>query len=74
MPKQRDLHVVQGVARWRVEVEGTPRPQTIHKTQFEDASAACDIACRNRSELLIHRRSGRSERSVHGPDPRRAKS
>jgi hypothetical protein len=74
VPKQGDVHVVPGNEGWRVEVEGTARPRSTHKTQAEAAKAAREIARRNTSELFIHGRSGRvRERSSYGSDPRRTK-
>jgi Uncharacterized protein conserved in bacteria (DUF2188) len=74
VPKQGDVHVVPGEKGWRVEVEGTSRPRSTHKTQSEAATAARDIARRNKSELLIHGRNGRvRDRNTYGHDPRRTK-
>jgi hypothetical protein len=74
VPKQGDVHVVQGDKGWLVEVEGTARPRSTHNTQADEAKAARAIARRNKSELLIHGRNGRvRERNTYGPDPRRTK-
>jgi hypothetical protein len=74
MPKQGDVHVVPGDKGWRVEVEGSGRPRSTHKTQSEATTAARTIARSNKSELLIHGRNGRvRDRSTYGHDPRRTK-
>jgi hypothetical protein len=74
MPKKGDVHVMPGVKGWRVEVEGSDRPRSNHKTQSEAAKAARTIARSNKSELLIHGRNGRvRDRSTYGPDPRRTR-
>ena len=74
MPKQGDVHVVPADKGWRVEVEGTGRPRSTHKTQLEAAKAARSIARKNKSELLIHGQNGRvRDRSTYGHDPRRTK-
>ena len=72
MPKKGDVHVVPGDKGWRVEVEGTARPRSTHKTQREAAKAARDLARKNKSELLVHGRDGKIRaRSTYGHDPRR---
>ena len=59
---------------WRVEIEGSDRPCSTHKTQSEAAKAARTIARNNKSELIIHGRNGRvRDRSTYGKDPRRTK-
>jgi hypothetical protein len=69
-----DVHVVPSDRGWRVEVEGTARARSTHTTQAEAATAAREIARRNESELLIHRRNGTiRDRSTHGRDPRRSR-
>jgi len=52
MPKKGDVHVMPGDKGWRVEVEGSDRPRSTHKTQSEAAKAARTIARSNKSELL----------------------
>ena len=45
-----------------------------HATKAETKRAGCDVARRNKSELLIHRRDGKiTERNTYGHDPRRSK-
>jgi len=74
MPNNGDVHVMPGDKGWRVEVEGSDRPRSTHKTQSEAAKAARTIARSNKSELLIHGRNGRvRDRSTYGHDPRRTK-
>jgi hypothetical protein len=74
MPKKGDVHVVPSAKGWRVELEGTNRARSTHTTQAEAASAGRDIARRNQSELLIHRRDGQiRERNTYGADPRSSK-
>jgi hypothetical protein len=59
---------------WRIEVEGTARPRSTHKTQSEAAKAGRDLARKNEAELLIHGRNGKiRDRSTYGRDPRRTK-
>jgi hypothetical protein len=74
MPKKGDVHVLPSEKSWRVEIEGSGRPRSTHKTQAEAAKAARGIARKNKSELFIHGRNGRvRERSTYGQDPRRTK-
>ena len=74
MPKQGDVHVMPADKGWRVEVEGSGRARSTHRTQSEAAKAARTIARNNKSELLIHGRNGRvRDRSTYGSGPRRTK-
>jgi len=74
MPKKGDVHVMPGDQGRRVEVEGSDRPRSTHKTQSDATKAARTIARSNKSELLIHGRNGRvRDRSTYGRDPRRTK-
>jgi hypothetical protein len=76
MPKQGDVHVVHRAnqGKWVVEVEGTGRAQSSHRTKAEAESAGREVAKRTKSELLIHRRDGRiSARNTYGSDPRRSR-
>jgi hypothetical protein len=74
MPKKGDVHVVPSDKGWRVEVEGSGRPRSTHKTQNEAAKSARDLARKNKAELLIHGRNGKvRDRITYGHDPRRTK-
>jgi hypothetical protein len=75
MPKQSDVHVVQGKnGGWQVRLEGSTRAQSTYNTQAEAVQAGRAIARRNESELLIHGRDGKiRDRSTFGQDPRRTK-
>lgn len=69
-----DVHVVPSEKGWRVEVEGSGRARSTHATQAEAATAARDVARRNKSELLIHGRDGQiRSRNSYGHDPRASK-
>jgi len=73
MPKQGDVHVMhrQHQGKWVVEVEGG-RARSSHATKAEVERAGRDLARKNKSELLIHRRDGKiTERNTYGRDPRR---
>jgi len=75
MPKQGDVHVIhrKEQAKWVVEVEGG-RARSSHATKAEAERAGRDLARKNKSELLIHRRDGKiTERNTYGHDPRRSK-
>jgi ketosteroid isomerase-like protein len=72
MPKQGDVHVIhrKEQAKWVVEVEGG-RARSSHATKAEAERAGRDLARKNKSELLIHRRDGKiTERNTYGRDPR----
>jgi uncharacterized protein DUF2188 len=74
VPKQGDVHVVPAEKGWRIEVEGSSRARSTHKTQAEAAKVARDVAQQNKSELLIHGRNGRiRSRNTYGHDPQRTK-
>jgi hypothetical protein len=74
MPKKGDVHVVQADKGWRVEVEGSGRAESTHKTQSAAWKKAKQIARQNRSEALLHGRDGRiRDRNTYGRDPRRIK-
>jgi hypothetical protein len=75
MPKKGDVHVVHrpDQRKWAVEVEGG-RARSTHATKAEAERAGREVARKNKSELLIHRRDGKiSERNTYGHDPRRSK-
>jgi hypothetical protein len=75
MPKQGDVHVIhrQDQGKWVVEVEGG-RARSSHTTKAEAERAGRDLARKNKSELLIHRRDGKiTERNTYGRDPRRSR-
>jgi uncharacterized protein DUF2188 len=74
VPNQGDVHVLPGDKGWTVEIEGTGRTRSTHRTQAEAAKAGRDVARRHKSELLVHGRDGRVRaRSTYGHDPRRTK-
>jgi hypothetical protein len=72
MPKKGDVHVVPADKGWRVEVEGSGRAESTHKTQAAAWKKAKQIARKSSSEALLHGRNGRvRERNTYGQDPRR---
>jgi hypothetical protein len=59
---------------WRVEVEGSSRADSTHKTQSAAWKKARQIARQKKSEALLHGRNGKiRERDTYGSDPRRIK-
>lgn len=55
---------------WQVKGAGNSKATKVTKTQAEATSVAKNIAKNNKSELLIHNKSGRiRERNSYGNDP-----
>jgi hypothetical protein len=75
MPKQGEVHVAHRATqgRWVVKVEGAGHAKSSHATKAEAERAGREVAKRNKSELLIHRRDGKIiARNTYGDDPRRS--
>jgi len=66
----KNQHVVPTKGGWGVRGAGNRRLTSVHPTQREAAEAARDIARKQRSEVVIHRRDGRiRDRDSYGNDP-----
>lgn len=57
MPK-KPIHVMLKEGEWAVEREGARQPLSVHRTQAEAERAGRELARRNKTELLLHGRSG----------------
>ncbi|MCH8151409.1 MAG: DUF2188 domain-containing protein [Planctomycetes bacterium] len=67
---KRDYHVVPEGTEWAVKREGAQRVSSRHPTQKSAIEAGKDLASKNRTELVIHRRDGRIRDSdSYGNDP-----
>lgn len=67
---RKNQHVVRNGDGWGVRGEGNERLTSRHSTQRTAIDAAREIAIRNRSEVVIHRRDGRiRDRDSYGNDP-----
>jgi hypothetical protein len=67
---KKTQHVVPNGGGWGVRGKGNERLTSRHRTQAEAIDAAREIAIRNRSEVVIHRRDGRiRDRDSYGNDP-----
>lgn len=70
MSKRKNQHVVRNGDKWAVRGEGNSRVTSKHDTQAEAIEAGRRIAQNQKSELLIHKRSGQiRERNSYGSDP-----
>lgn len=70
MTKGKDQHVVPRKSGWGVHGEGNKRDSSHHRTQRAAIDAARDIAKKQRSEVVIHRKDGRIRDSdSYGRDP-----
>ena len=70
MAKGKNQHVVKRDNGWAVLGAGNSRDTVIKQTQLEAIEAAKEIARNQRSEVLIHGRSGKiRERNSYGNDP-----
>jgi Uncharacterized protein conserved in bacteria (DUF2188) len=70
----RNQHVIPRDQRWVVEAEGDAKPAAIFKTQSEAWERAKSIARKERSEALLHAKTGEIRaRNTYGHDPRRSK-
>ena len=66
----KNQHVVRREEGWAVRGEGNQRDTSRHGTQREAIDAAREIARRQESEVVIHRRDGRiRDKDSFGPDP-----
>ena len=69
---RKNQHVVPADGLWGVRGEGNSRLTSIHETQAEAINAAREIAIKQRSEVVIHRRDGRiRDKDSYGTDPAR---
>lgn len=74
MSKRRNQHVVPYGSDWAVRAEGSKRATLVTPTQARATHVATEIAREQRTEVLIHGRSGRiRERNSYGNDPRSRK-
>ncbi len=65
----KNKHVVPHGKDWAVRGENNERATSIHETQSEAERAAREIAIRQRSEVVIHRRDGRiRDKDSYGND------
>lgn len=65
----RNIHVVPSNGRWAVKPEGQMLIST-HRTQQAAEKAARQLARRNQSELVTHRRDGTiRDKDSYGNDP-----
>jgi hypothetical protein len=70
MSKGKDQHVVPHEGKWAVVGAGNTRATVVTETQQASVDRATLIATHQRSEVLIHNRTGQiRERSSHGHDP-----
>lgn len=66
----KNQHVVPHQNGWAVKGAGNQRATSVHDTQRQAIGAARDIARKQQSELVIHRRDGRiRDKDSHGNDP-----
>jgi uncharacterized protein YdaT len=66
----KNQHVVPHHDGWAVKGAGNQRATSVHDTQRQAIDAARDIARKQKSELVIHRRDGRiRDKDSHGNDP-----
>jgi hypothetical protein len=65
----KNQHVVPHGKDWAVRGANNERATSIHETQTEAERAAREIAIRQRSEVVIHRRDGRiRDKNSYGND------
>ncbi len=63
-------HVVPHDDKWAIRREGSDRVSSIHDTQEDAINKARNIAQRERSEVIIHRRDGTiRDKDSYGNDP-----
>lgn len=66
----KNQHVVPHQTAWAVKGSGNQRVTSVHDTQQQAIDAAREIARKQNSELVIHRRDGRiRDKDSHGKDP-----
>jgi Uncharacterized protein conserved in bacteria (DUF2188) len=74
MMPTKDVHVTKQGDKWAVKEEGSQQATSTHLTQEAAMNAGRTQAKRNRSELLVHSRTGRIRiRRTYKRDPRRSK-
>jgi hypothetical protein len=67
MARKDEVHVLPCDEGWSVELEGSSRTFSKHRTQAAAVKAGRDIARKNEAELLIHRRDGKiRDRRAYG--------
>jgi hypothetical protein len=67
---KKDYHVVPRGGDWAVLGEGNERASSIHKTQKQAIDSGRNMARKNKSELVIHRKNGQIRDSdSYGNDP-----
>lgn len=65
----KNQHVVPHGKNWAVRGANNERATSIHETQSEAERVAREIAIRQRSEVVIHRRDGRiRDKNSYGND------
>lgn len=70
MSKKRNQHVVPAKDGWAVKGSGAQKATKVFHTQREAIAAARQIAVSQRSELLIHGKSGKiRDKNTYGRDP-----
>ena len=68
--KGKNQHVTPHHGGWAVKGAGNKRATSVHDTQRQATDAAREIARKQQSELVIHRRDGRiRDKDSHGNDP-----
>jgi len=66
----KNQHVVRQSDNWAVKGANNSRATSVHKTQSEAIGAAREIAQRNKSEVVIHRKDGTiRDKDSYGRDP-----
>jgi hypothetical protein len=70
----KNQQVVKSDKRWAIQCEGNSRDTSVHRAQKEAIEATWEISKKQRSELLIHGRDGKTrERNSYGNDPHHPK-
>lgn len=64
MPK-KPIHVMREPSGWAVEREGARQPLSVHRTQSEAERAGRELAKRNKTEFVLHGRTGDILRRGH---------
>ncbi len=66
----KNQHVVPYKSDWAVRGEKNSRVTSVHENKPQAIDAARDIAMRNRSEVVIHRKDGIiTDKDSYGRDP-----
>ncbi len=71
MPRKKDYHVTpHPEGGWQVKKEKADRASSLHNTQNDAIDSAKNLAKRNKTEVVIHRKDGRIRDSdSYGNDP-----